>query len=294
MARARSANRPRERDSLFGASVLSAALHVAVFVAAFVVWPYVAPPMSLPSDIVPVELLDPGEETNVAPQEKAEEPPPEPQQMAMPELPPPPPPDFEEPPPPPIEDEAPALEPEEKPEETKPEPKPQPPQQRFAMATPRAKPKPEKKKEEFDVDKILSSIDQVEKQQAKADVKAPPKAADRTLQAAGAQTGLSANEIAILKGKLAKCWNVPVGAPDPSALVFRVRFSLNEDGTVASMPQLLDQGRLGDPYFRAAADAAIRAIQICGPYDLPPEKYAGAGGWNEITVEFDPRKMAGY
>jgi len=47
---------------------------------------------------------------------------------------------------------------------------------------------------DFDINKIMSSIDQVEKQQAKADVKAPPKAADRTLQAAGAQSGLSAND----------------------------------------------------------------------------------------------------
>jgi len=295
VARARSRNRPPERDSLFGAAILSAALHATLLVAALVVWPYVAPPLELPSDIVPVELLDPGEETNIAPQEKAEEPPPEPpepEQLAM-ELPTPPPPEFEPPPPPPIEDEAPALEPEPEPEEPKPEPaKPEPPPQRFAMATPRAKPRPQRKKEEFNLDKIISSLDNVE-QQPKDEKKSPP-AADRTLKAAGAQSALSASEIAILKGKLAKCWNVPVGAPDPAALVFRVRFSLNEDGTVAGPPQLLDQGRLGDPYFRAAADAAIRAIQFCGPYELPPEKYAGSGGWNEITIEFDPRKMAGY
>jgi hypothetical protein len=70
-----------------------------------------------------------------------------------------------------------------------------------------------------------------------------------------------------------------------------VKVFLNEDGTVASPPQLIDQGRLGDPYFRAAADSAIRAVHMCGPYQLPPEKYAT---WNEITITFDPREMSGY
>jgi hypothetical protein len=30
---------------------------------------------------------------------------------------------------------------------------------------------------------------------------------------------------------------------------------------------------------------------MCGPYNLPPEKYAN---WNEIVITFDPREMAGY
>jgi hypothetical protein len=51
---------------------------------------------------------------------------------------------------------------------------------------------------------------------------------------------------------------------------------------------------LSDSFFRAAVDSAKRAIHICGPYELPPEKYAGENGWNEINIEFDPTKMAGY
>ena len=279
---------------MFGATILSLALHAAALAAAVIVWPYVAPPLELPPDVVPVDLLTVADMTNVAPEEKAPEPPPVPEQLAMPAIETPPV-AIEEPPPPPIDDEAPALQPEEKKEPEPEPPKPQPEQPRYALAVPRAKPKPEKPKEEFDVNKILTSLDNIEKKTATADTKAkaPPKA-ERTLKAAGAASALTMSEIDALKGRLAKCWNVPVGAPDPESLVFRVRFSLNEDGTVAGPPQLLDQGRLSDPYFRAAADAAIRAIQICGPYDLPPEKYAGAGGWNEITIEFDPRKMAGY
>ncbi|MBP6014827.1 MAG: hypothetical protein KBA31_21575 [Alphaproteobacteria bacterium] len=293
MARARSNNSTPQSDSLFGAAILSAIFHAGALFAALVVWPMVAPPMELPSDVVPVDLLTVADQTNIMAQQQDEpqkldeaptpEPPPEPpqQEAEAQALAP------EPPPPPPPEEPAPEAEPE-KPEPPKPEP-PKPEERRFALATPRAKPKPEKPKEKFDVDKILKGLDSLPEEPKEA--KAAPSKADRAVKAVGAQSAMTMSEIDALKGQLAKCWNVPVGAPDPAALVFRVRVFLNEDGTVASPPQLLDQGRLGDPYFRAAADSAIRAVHICGPYNLPPEKYAS---WNEIVITFDPRQMAGY
>ncbi len=291
MARARSTNNTPERDSLLGAAFLSAVLHALALAGVFIVWPYMAPPVVMQSDIVPVDLLTLADTTNVAPQEQTEEQkPPEPQPVPV-EIPPPPAPtEFAaaEPPPLPPEDDAPALEPEpEKKEPEKPKP-PEPPQQRFAMSTPRAKPKPDKPKDEFDVDKILKSLDSAPKEKKAEPAKAT---ASRSVKGAGAQSALTMTEIDALRSQLAKCWNVPVGAPDPAALVFRVRVFLNEDGTIASAPQLVDQGNLGDPYFRAAADSAIRAVHICGPYQLPPEKYAS---WSEIVIKFDPREMSGY
>lgn len=290
MARARRANnhRPPDRDSLLGAGILSAVLHAAAIVATVVVWPFVAPPADLPSDIVPVDVLTVSDLTNIAAQQESKEPPPpDPQPLTMPPIETAPP-QFEEPPPPEPEAEA-ALEPEEKPPEPEP-PKPEPPQPRFAMAQPRAKPKPEPKKQEFDLSQIDKAIARAEKQQPKSDAP-PPQSAKQTTKGAGAQSAMTMSEIDALRSQMSKCWNVPVGAPDPAALVLRVRVFFNEDGTVASPPQLVDQGRLGDPYFRAASDAAIRAVHLCGPYDLPPEKYAN---WNEIVITFDPREMAGY
>lgn len=288
MARARSSNNPPQSDSLLGAAILSALAHAAALFGALVVWPMVAPPVELPSDVVPIELLTVADQTNIMAQaeEKVEQPP-LPAPLPMPEIP--------EPqmsfdtPPPPEEEPAPDAEATDaKPEPPKPE-RPVEPERKFAMSMPKAKPKPEKQKDSFDVDKILKGLDKVPEPQQEA--KAAPSKADRAVKGAGAQTALTMSEIAALQGQLAKCWNVPVGAPDPAALVFRVRVFLNEDGTVASPPQLLDQGRMGDPYFRAAADSAIRAIHICGPYNLPPEKYSS---WNEIVIRFDPREMAGY
>jgi hypothetical protein len=43
-----------------------------------------------------------------------------------------------------------------------------------------------------------------------------------------------------------------------------------------------------DPFFRAAADSALRAILRCQPFDLPVEHY---DDWQTVTVDFDPRYM---
>ncbi len=269
--------------------MLSAAFHAGALAAAFFIWPSLAPPMVLPSDIVPVDL-EVAEETNVMPQEQTPEPPPEPQQLPMPEQPEPQMQASAEPPPAPPAEEL-ALE-EDKSEPPPVDKKPEP-LQRFAMATPRAKPKPEKKKDDFDIDKITNLVEKIEKQSPAAETKsaASPPQSKRSIAGAGAQSAMTASEIDAFKSQLRKCWNVPVGAPDPAALVFRVRIFLNPDGTVAAAPELIDQGGLADPYFRAAVDSAKRAVHMCSPFQLPAEKYSA---WNDITVTFDPTKMAGY
>jgi hypothetical protein len=254
----------------------------------FVVWPYIAPPVALPPDVLPVELLPVADETNVAHEEKTPE-----VQEKPPETPPPPPEPVYQPPPPPPEPEPEfALQQDPTPPPpVPPEPKITPPAPRFAnLPAPRMKPKPEPKKPEFDVADIEKALKNVEKQQ-KTEPPPAAKQSTRSTPGAGAQTAMTMSEIDALRSQMEKCWNVPVGAPDPASLVLRVKVFLNEDGTVASPPQLIDQGRLGDPYFRAAADSAIRAVHMCGPYQLPPEKYAT---WNEITITFDPREMSGY
>lgn len=287
MTQTRSSNRTPESHSLWGAALLSAILHAGALAAAFIVWPQMAPPLLLPSDIVPVDL-EIAEETNVIAQEKAPEPPPEPEQLPMPEMaasqmsmP--------EPPPPPPDDDGFAI------DENKDAPKPQEqkPQPRFAMIQPRAKPKPDaKKKEEFDIDKIANLVNKIDENKASTEDKdgAKPRST-KSVKGAGAQSAMTASEIDAFKSQLRKCWNVPVGAPDPAALVFRVRIFLNQDGTVAAPPELIDQGGLGDPYFRAAVDSAKRAVHMCSPFQLPAEKY---DSWNDITITFDPTKMAGY
>ncbi|MEQ1755613.1 MAG: hypothetical protein ABL973_15945 [Micropepsaceae bacterium] len=291
MNQQRSSNRTPESHSLWGAAVLSALMHAAALAAAFIIWPKLAPPVLLPSDIVPVDL-EVADETNVMPQEEAPQPVPQPEQLPMPQMAEPQMAPPEAPPPPPPDDDSFALqEQKEKPTE---DPKPKPPQPKFAMAPqPRAKPKPDmKKKDDFDIDKIANLVNKIDDKPPNAEQKPGQQPqATRTMKGAGAQSAMTANEIDAFKSQLRKCWNVPVGAPDPAALVFRIRIYLNQDGTVSAPPELVDQAGLGDPYFRAAVDSAKRAVHMCSPFQMPAEKYAA---WNDITITFDPTKMAGY
>lgn len=280
MTRSPSSNSVPASDQLWGSALLSAMLHAGALAAALFVWPNLAPPLVLPSDIVPVDL-EIADETNVMPQEQAPEPVPEPEKPVEPDVP-----ATEmsmaETPPPPAPEE-PELAIEEKPEPPKPEPPPKPKPE---------KPKESKKREEFDIDRIASLVDKLDEKPPSADERAGIKpTASRTLKGAGAQTAMTASEIDAFKSQLSKCWKVDPGTPDPAALVFRLRIFLNQDGTVASAPELIDKGGLGDPYFRAAVDSAKRAVQMCSPFQLPPEKFET---WNDITITFDPTRMAGY
>lgn len=300
---------------------LSVSLHAALAALAVFSWPREFQEPADEANLVQVDLIEIGPETNIRAQVKAPEPKPEPvpepAEIKPPEpepLPVPPPPT----PPPPQPQEVAALPPRPEPEPeapTPPEPEPTPeplpekarpekkePEKKVPEKTvektpdkPRDPPKKPKKKEpEFDLDRITRNVEKMAKDQPKPQEQAAlqPPAGAQTTERVGAGTSMTASEIDALRSQLAKCWNVPVGAPRPEDLIVRVKMFLNADGTVARAPELLEGSRLasGDPYFRAAAESAIRAVHICGPYALPPDKFAD---WQEITITFDPRKMAG-
>lgn len=269
---------------------VSALLHGSVIVLTLIAWPRLLPD-SLPDQVVPVELLPTAEQTNIMAQSKAEKPIEEPK----PEPPPPAPAVAEPPPPPPpAPDEMAMPDPVMPPVPKEPEAKPAPTTQRLANVVPRRKPKPEKASEPFDINKINALVNRIPDKQPKPEAPpAPSQTAQstRTITGVGAQTAMTMSEIDALRSQMMKCWNVPVGAPDPRALVLSLKIQLNQDGSVAGMPQLLETQGLGDPYFRAASESAIRAVKMCAPYSLPVEKYET---WSSVTVVFDPTKMAGF
>ena len=180
-----------------------------------------------------------------------------------------------------------------KPEAKKPEPVVEPkvtelkPDKPSAKVKPTEKPKA-KKEPEFDLDKIAGAADKLAKDQPKPQQQAalPPAPSTASRTSAGRATAMSASEIDALRSTITKCWNMPAGAPNPETLVVRLKLFLNADGTVARQPELVDTaGRTSDPYFRAAAESAIRAVQVCAPYQLPADKY---DDWAEITINFRP------
>ncbi|MGI9392335.1 MAG: cell envelope integrity protein TolA, partial [Parvibaculales bacterium] len=101
-------------------------------------------------------------------------------------------------------------------------------------------------------------------------------------------TRLTLSEIDGLKVQMRRCWSVPSGAAEAEKLTVRVKMALNPDGSLASAPVLVNRSRLNEPYFRIAAESALRAIRRCQPFSMPLDKYAN---WQEVELTFDPSDM---
>ncbi len=272
--------------------IASGVLHAALITATSLVW---VPTLAFTDDetaFVPVELISIAEQTNIAPTVQKDRPPPEVAPIAQvasltPEFVPPPPEPVEVAPP---EPETPPEPPPPPPvEETKEPPPPPPPLAKLVL--PRRKPAPERRPN-FDVDSVLALLDK----RTPARSPAPPtaKLADNSQKGIGAQTALTVDIKDALLTQMRACWNVPVGAPNPEQLIVQVRVFLAQDGSLAQPPQLEPATRAAassNPYMRTAAEAALRAVNVCEPYrNLPTDKYIA---WREIVMTFDPSKMIG-
>lgn len=114
--------------------------------------------------------------------------------------------------------------------------------------------------------------------------------------AAGAPEGLDAVLTAsqsamlgvLIKNAVKPCFNIDAGADGVKDIVVRIAVQLRPDGTLSAQPRVMDS-RPG-PLYAAVADAALRAVQLCGPYkQFPPELYKG--GWDNSVWRFEPGQM---
>lgn len=145
------------------------------------------------------------------------------------------------------------------------------------------KPKPKSDAEKFDINDIEKLL--AHKKPANA------KVAQRTVEAVGAGTAMTADLASLLQSLIYRCWSPPVGSPHPERMIVRYELFLNRDGSVARAPQLTPESAAAvasDPYMAAAAGAARRAIYTCAPYRLPADKYAY---WRDVIFTFDPRQV---
>ncbi len=258
--------RPTTARANHAGLVISLGFHALILAATWFTWNKVTE-MSPATHAVPVELVV-AEQTNV----RAEAPPPEPDQLVKPDT------AIEQPP---------------LPEFVDVEPAPVPPVPQFQIVKPKTtdtpQPEPPKTKKQIvqDADAVLNKI------LAQA---APPKnakAGPRVIQGAGNQSLATADLADSLKSQIYGCWTPPTGAPNAADLVVDFNLSLNQDGTVMGRPQLSGNSAnaMGNPYTRAAAEAASRAIYQCAPYKLPAARY---NEWRQINpLRFDPRQMMG-
>ena len=302
------------------AVLYSSALHVMVIAAGYYGMPALRRPPPLVDTPIMVEIVEVADETNAPVEKKAAK--------VKPKAKPPPPPPKVKPPPPPAKVETPpppevaALPPEPPPKpKAKPKPKPKPvakpkpkpkpkpvakpkpkpkPPHRLAKVKPKRKPKPP--------DPFASVLKTVE------ELKAAPKAADkkedkeeekkesfesmmakalvRNAPRHNSLLPVTISEIDFLRQQIGRCWNLPAGAKDAENLVIEIRVAMNPDGTVNNA-RIVDQGRMTvDPFFRSAAESALRAVlnRRCQPFKLPAEKY---DIWKLMILSFNPKEMFG-
>ena len=244
--------------------VLSFLLHAALIGGTYFTWSRmldVAPE----THAVPVDLITVTDKTNVA--AMAPPPPPTPPKLEVPQ------PTLEALPPPELQDVEPAPQPPMPEIKIKPEPK---------KAEDQPKPdKPNPKQNGQDFAALLNKLT--------ATPKTPPnaKVGPRVVAGIGAANAMTADLVDALRSQIYRCWSPPVGAPNANDLVVDFDLALNQDGTPGRATS--DALSSGNPYTRAAAEAARRAIFQGQPYRLPADRYTQ---WQEINpLRFDPRQM---
>jgi hypothetical protein len=173
---------------------------------------------------------------------------------------------------------------------------------------PPKQPQRREKSEKFDPDRISALLDRdpntrPERREAEDNAADAPWRQPRSLEeqatgnaeprmAYGAPEGrdsrMSANEIDAFRAQISKCWTPPVGGLGSDRIVVKLRIGLREDGSLAHPPEVANQA--ASPFFRPAAESAIRAVMQCQPYTMPAEKY---DQWRDMLLTFDPRQMYG-
>jgi len=241
-----------------------------------------------------VEAPKPEETPTPPKQEETPPPPPQPQPKPPEPKPEPPKPDPAPPPPqpkPPEPEPEPVPVPKPKPEPPKPYPKPAPPDLLKDIKPPPKKPPPPD-----DFDNLLKSVDKL-RQPAKPETPQPqatPAPAQKTVNSplTDAASQPTASEKDYIASQIWPKWNVDLGAKGADTLQVAVKISILPDGRVTEARRVVDESRYAsDAYYRAAADAAVRAVLQASPLKVPPSRPDIFRNNSQLTINFDPRAM---
>ncbi|MDB1135054.1 cell envelope integrity protein TolA [Candidatus Anaplasma sp. TIGMIC] len=99
-------------------------------------------------------------------------------------------------------------------------------------------------------------------------------------------TGISGKVMNAVVSHFASCWTLPSVMSHAEDSVVKINVALGPDGTVikANVADELLYGQ--NPFFRAVADSALRAVHRCSPVsDLVNTDFSL---WNEMVVTFEP------
>jgi len=144
------------------------------------------------------------------------------------------------------------------------------------------------KDEMFDTNTIAALIDKSKEEQAET-----TKKLDKVTQSQDSSmnlSGLSLSEKDALKAQIFGCWSIPLGLPYNENLLVRIKLKLKPDGSVIKT-EILDHARMNKPgqgFYKALAESALRAIQLCQPLRVPTKGYER---WKDLQLNFDAREM---
>ncbi|MFO0995475.1 MAG: cell envelope integrity protein TolA [Alphaproteobacteria bacterium] len=275
-------------------AILSAVLHLAVVLFAWIGWPLINRDRPLPEMAIPVEVVNLAPHPTPEP-EKSEpkaEPKAEPKEAKAP----PPPPSSPPPAPAPAaEQEAEAI-----PLPTKPAPpKPEPPKD-SAKPTPQAEPqvRPVLKEKPAPPTKnlmanVLKTVEQLKQEAPKPEPAqktsdAPQKDRQQISNVERARREQQLSDL--VRQQIAGCWNVPIGAKDVQNMIVDIHMQLGPDGTVLRAEPVDSARMASDSFYRAFAESAIRAVRNprCNPLKLPVDSY---DIWRDMTLTFNPKDL---
>ena len=176
--------------------------------------------------------------------------------------------------------------------------RPTPPERPKQVAEKEASKTPEKEEPEKKADNflnVLKTVQNLKKDAPKPAAESPPSPMPDSKTTARNSSfdpnqKLSVSEMDAIRQQISSCWLVPAGAKNAADLVVEIEVTMNPDRTVRSY-KVVDSARMqSDPFFRSAAESAMRALKSpnCSPLQLPPEKY---DTWKNFTITFDPKDM---
>ncbi len=165
---------------------------------------------------------------------------------------------------------------------------------------PKRKPRPP----QFDFDRALERIDDIERTLASREPEAPenerpreaaPDPVEHLLARADdpyrADTALTMTEIDAIRAQIQRNWAVPAGAESAHEMTVTLRLRLGIDGTVQSV-EVVETARMErDSFFRTMAESAVRAVRRTARIDgLSADSYRL---WRDIEMRFNPKDMFG-
>ncbi|HYD88196.1 MAG TPA: cell envelope integrity protein TolA [Vitreimonas sp.] len=237
--------------------VVSIIGHVGAVLMTMLVWEARS---SLPTGgvaVVPVEIVDIAEESNVRALRTDE-----------------------------AEEEASAQEEETTPEETQPAPTPAPGQRR---------PQPRQQEENFDVADASDFIDrQRERNNRNREGETSDRNQEGVGRGTAETASLEARIASLSRQALERCWRTVADLPDPQRLRVVVAIRLNRDGSLNGQPRVISPTNYTfDPLMAEAVNRALRAVRTCDPITrLPEDPIVGEAYdlWREQEVTFGLRQ----